>query len=269
MGLVFLTAITIGAGYFVGQLLQSGPAYLVYEFFSKSFNKLLTYLEIILLPIVEILMYVAEKVIEFLSRFVDPESFEGLLDQLQEQPPVELPLEQGETAFRLPPEAIAAIIVLLLAGLVVLLVRRANRRQRYGIPEVMDEGETVFKPETIRSRVQRFFDQIQEGLDIIRKFGVGRRMIAAAVIRRIYRRLLDLAADLGKPRDLDETPYEFQEKLVQIFPNQGEQVELITNSYVQVRYGEIPEEEHIIALVEEAWSSIEKEARSRVRIMRA
>jgi hypothetical protein len=268
MGMFLLTGLTIWVGLIVGRLLQSEPAYRFYEFFSTIFNRLLTYLEIILLPVIEFLFYVVEKVIEFLSRYIDPESFKGFMDQFQEQPATEMPFEQGESAFQLPPEAIAAIILLLLAGLVILFVRRANREQRYGIPEITDEGETVYRSRTFRSRVEKFLDQVLDGFETIRKFGIGRRMIAATVIRRIYSHMLELAADLGQPRDLAETPYEFQRKLVQIFPNQVERIGLITNAYVQVRYGEIPEEDQIIAQVEEAWSSIEKEARSVWRNMR-
>jgi len=112
-------------------------------------------------------------------------------------------------------------------------------------------------------------NQVREGIELVRTFGLGRRMLAATVIRRIYTQLLYLAAELGCPRHRAETPYEFQERLMELFPEQREQVGLITDAYVHVRYGEIPEEDRIISLVEGAWDSINKEARKFGRRIRA
>ncbi len=261
IGMITITSITIAGGVLTSWILQSEVAYSIYEFFSKYFSKFISFLEVLLLPVVEVIVYVAERLVEFLRRYIDPDSFKGLFDQIQEQPTPELPLEEVEPIFTLPPEAIAAIVLLLIAGLIILLVRRANQPQRYAIPSIEDGGDTVYETEKFRSRIRKLFDQFREGLESIQQFGIGRRLIAATIIRRIYTYLLNTAADLGQPRHKSETPYEFQQKLLQLFPNQVEQIGLITNAYVQVRYGEIPEEEGIIAMVEEAWSSIEKEAR--------
>ncbi|OGO17934.1 MAG: hypothetical protein A2Z14_03125 [Chloroflexi bacterium RBG_16_48_8] len=261
IGMALITAITITAGLLTGQLLHSRLAYAIYQFFLESFTKLLTFFEILLFPVVEILVYLAEREIELLSGFIDPDSIQSLFNQMQDQPTPELPIEQGESLFKLPPEAIAAIAVLLLTGLIILLVRRAHQQQRYGLPKIDDVGDTIYKPEKFRTRLKKLLDQFREGIETIQQFGIGRRMITATIIRRIYSLLLDTAADLGQPRHKAETPYEFQQKLSQIFPNQLEEIGTITNAYVQVRYGEIPEEERIITLVEEAWSSIEMEAR--------
>jgi hypothetical protein len=261
LGISIITSLTIGAGIITSQLLRSKAAYAFYEFISQYFDKFLTFLEILLLPVVEIFVFLAEKVIDFLSRYIDPDSIKGIVNQFQEQPTPELPFEQGEPAFQLPPEAIAAIVLLVLAGLVVLLVRRANQQQRYAVPMIEDVGDTVREPERLRTRFRKWLDQVREGFETIQQFGFGRRMIAATMIRRIYTYLLQTAADLGHPRHIAETPYEFQQKLSQIFPHHKEEIGLITNAYVQVRYGEIPEEERIISKVKDAWDSIEKEAK--------
>ena len=261
LGMALITSLTVATGLFTSELLQSEIAYSIYRFFSESFTKLLSLLEIILLPVIELFIFLANKLIDFLSRYIDPNAFQGILDQIQDQPTPELPIEQGEQAFRLPPEVIAAIVLLLLVGLIILLVRRANQQQRYGIPEFEDDSETIRVPSKGQSRIRQLLDQFREGFETIQKFGIGRRMIAATIIRRIYTMLLDTAAELGYPRHLSETPFEFQQKLLQVFPKLEGEIGLITYAYVQVRYGEIPEEEQIISMVQEAWDSIEKEAK--------
>jgi hypothetical protein len=261
IGMVIVTSITISTGIVTSWALQSELAYSIYELFSSYFNKLLTFLEILLLPIVEVVVYLAERLVELLRRYIDPDSIKGLFDQIQEQPTPELPPEQAEPLFTLPPEAIAAIVLLLIAGLIILLVRRANQPQRFAVPMIEDGGDTVRERERFRSRIRKFLDQVREGIETIQYFGIGRRLIAATIIRRIYTHLLDVAAELGQPRHQAETPYEFQIKLFQLFPNQIEHIELITDAYVQVRYGELPEEEGIISMVEGAWSSIDKEVK--------
>jgi hypothetical protein len=261
LGMTIITGFTIAAGFVTSRFLQSEVAYSVYGFISQYFNKLISFLEVLLFPVVEFFVFLAEKVIDFLSRYIDPASIKEIVDQIEEQPTPELPFEQGEPLFRLPPEAIAAIVLVLLAGLVILLARRANQQQRYAVPMIEDGGDTVRQPERMQSRIRKWLDQVREGIETIQKFGIGRRMIAATIIRRIYTLLLHTAADLGHPRHIAETPYEFQLKLSQLFPHHVEQIGLITNAYVQVRYGEIPEEERIISMVEDAWDSIEKEAK--------
>jgi hypothetical protein len=261
VGMAFITSLTVGIGIFVSKLLQSELAYSMYGFFSESFAKLLTLLEIILLPVVELFIFLANKVIEFLSRYIDPESLKGIVDQMQNQPTPELSIEQAEQAFRLPPEVIAVVVLLALTVLIILLVRRANQQQRYGIPEFEDDGDTIRKPRETRSRIRKLLDQFREGFETIQKFGIGRRMIAATIIRRIYTMLLDTASELGHPRYLSETPFEFQQRLFRIFPKLEGEIGLITDAYVQVRYGEIPEEERIISMVEAAWAAIETEAK--------
>ena len=261
LGMTVITCFTIAAGIVTSRFLQSEVAYSIYDLISQYFNKLISFLEILLLPVVEVFVFLAEKVVDFLSRYIDPEAFKGVVSEFQEQPTPELPFEQGEPLFRLPPEAIAAIVLVVLAGLIILLVRRANQQQRYAVPMIEDGGDTVRRPQKLQSRMRRWLDQVREGIETIRQYGIGRRMIAATIIRRIYTLLLYTAADLGHPRHIAETPYEFQQKLSQIFPHHVEQIGLITNAYVQVRYGEFPEEERIISMVEDAWALVEKEAK--------
>jgi hypothetical protein len=64
-----------------------------------------------------------------------------------------------------------------------------------------------------------------------------RRREALGDIRSIYRALLRWAAEHGRERPRDATPHEFAAQLVRTAANAEKQIELITESYVQTRYG--------------------------------
>jgi hypothetical protein len=86
-------------------------------------------------------------------------------------------------------------------------------------------------------------------------------MLAATVIRRVYAQFLEWAEEIGRPRKSWETPFEFQRQISMMFPEERDQIELITKAYTQVRYGEFPEEEEIISKVKGAWEIINRAAR--------
>lgn len=90
-----------------------------------------------------------------------------------------------------------------------------------------------------------------------------RRLLAAARVRRVYAQLMALAAALGKPRPQAVTPVEFLPRLVEQFPRQKDGLDLITQAYLQVRYGMMPETLGEVQRVEAAWEQIKKEGQPR------
>lgn len=129
------------------------------------------------------------------------------------------------------------------------------------MPQFGDEGESTVDRQSLQRGLRRIWDQAQDGLDSIRRFGFGRRMLAANAIRRTYSRFLDLAEDMGKPRRSYETPFEFQRQISMIFPEEMNEIALLTTAHTQVRYGEFPEEEEIVSKVREAWEVIMRAAK--------
>ncbi|GAB4271238.1 MAG: hypothetical protein Kow0080_16440 [Candidatus Promineifilaceae bacterium] len=79
----------------------------------------------------------------------------------------------------------------------------------------------------------------------------------ALSIRRIYQRLVYEAEQLGFPRDETVTPYEFLPTLLAIWPHHEQELSLITQAYVRIRYGEAPESQDELHQIEAAWSRIE------------
>jgi hypothetical protein len=91
------------------------------------------------------------------------------------------------------------------------------------------------------------------------------RQYIANRIRAIYQQLLDLAEALGYSRPPAVTPLEFLPTLMGLFPEHTEAVRLLTHTYIQVRYGEIPEDPEDIARVERAWTEVASEGQRRLQ----
>jgi hypothetical protein len=97
----------------------------------------------------------------------------------------------------------------------------------------------------------------QAGAELARRWRRGGQLLASARIRRIYARLLALGADLDQPRPAAHTPLEYLLALEALFPEHTTELELITAAYVQVRYGELPENPAQMAAIERAWERLQ------------
>jgi hypothetical protein len=85
-------------------------------------------------------------------------------------------------------------------------------------------------------------------------------MFVAHTIRRIYAELGLLARGQGRPRLPHQTPYEYLPALRETFPTCSDDVVLITEAYVAVHYGELPERPAALAEVREAWQRVREAA---------
>ena len=86
------------------------------------------------------------------------------------------------------------------------------------------------------------------------------RVFVAQTIRRIYAELGLLAQAKGRPRLPHQTPYEYLAALREIFPTCSDDVALITEAYVAVHYGELPERPAALATVRKALQRIREAA---------
>lgn len=77
-------------------------------------------------------------------------------------------------------------------------------------------------------------------------------------IREIYRALLKKAAGRGYPRQKDETPHEFRQRLDERAPVVEPQLETITEAYTQVRYGGSWPDAAEVASVRGQWSELDQ-----------
>jgi hypothetical protein len=88
----------------------------------------------------------------------------------------------------------------------------------------------------------------------------GRRLLAAARIRRVYTFLMDLSEELGMPRPKAQTPLEFMPTLLKLFPLHPGEVETISAAYMRVRYGELAETPTDVVEVDRAWLQLKLES---------
>jgi len=174
--------------------------------------------------------------------------------------PTGLPYPLGQTDYELAPLPVSiqticfwALILLVVVVLVARIRRKLQERRR----STIYEPELLLKKGEAREIIRKALQDALNGL--VGRFRPARRLIVAARIRRIYTQLMDLCEELNCPRPASTTPYEFLPDLGELFTTQTEDLRLITEAYVRVRYGEFPESNAEIEPVESAWQRLQEE----------
>jgi hypothetical protein len=79
---------------------------------------------------------------------------------------------------------------------------------------------------------------------------------AAKSVRELYRSLLRWAAQRGIPRTLSDTPLEYLRHLCQRFPEGEKELTVLTDAYIQARYGLIQRDGLGLKKARLAWQRI-------------
>jgi hypothetical protein len=141
--------------------------------------------------------------------------------------------------------------------IVVVLIMRIRRTLALRSRTMSNEPELLLKRGEAREIIRKALQDALNGL--AGRLRPARRLIAAARIRRIYAQLMDLCEQLNYPRPASTTPLEFLPELGELFTTQTEDLRVLTEAYVRVRYGEYPENTAEIEAVESAWQRIQEE----------
>jgi hypothetical protein len=99
--------------------------------------------------------------------------------------------------------------------------------------------------------------QVGTGRSLLQRLGLLRSWHAALSIRRIYQQMCRAAEGAGYPRHEFQTPYEYLPTLAQVWPGNMAASQLITNAFVKVRYGELPESREELEAIRAAWRQLE------------
>lgn len=144
----------------------------------------------------------------------------------------------------------SAVTVLILLGLLVVFV--ALRRYFRGRELSFGMAQSAARASALEEK--------EEGLAqrILNRFDRWRRWRAAATVRQLYRSMCLEAADQGHPRDPSQTPFEYLPGLFEVWPESVDDVRLITDAYVRVRYGEAPETAEELDAIRQAWQRLIK-----------
>ncbi len=257
-------AVTMG-GFLIAAMLSGLDAEQINSVVQPLITLFLLAFVLLMLPIFLILEPILRALIEALSSF-------GPLENVLQVPDVSSAVEQGQQPDTGPlaqmmrqvehlinqlgglQTCVGVFIVLLVVAAVLLTLRR---RQRASLP--LDEEREDLESDALgglRDMFRRGLGALNDALKSVGQFGLGRDLFAALTVRRVYTQMAALAARRGYPRTPSETPYEYQQTLAHAFPEGGAEVALITEAYVRVRYGEVPESAEALQAVVDAWQQL-------------
>jgi hypothetical protein len=145
-------------------------------------------------------------------------------------------------------------VIILIVGVLILRVRQRLMLKTFSESEA---PESLLKQGEARQLLRKI---VQDALDdLVARLKPEQRILAAAQVRRIYIHLMDLCADLNRPRPAGRTPLEFLPDMGEIFSELHAELAIITHAYIRVRYGQYPETQQEIDEVEAAWKLLSEE----------
>lgn len=258
MIMLFGTAVIITLGGYIAALWLTGiDMAQVAEVLSTVGRVLLTLFFLLLTPILAVLQLAYDFIQSILpddlgGRILDPGS--GDPDS-SDNPPLPWLSDIFEILGNILVIAIGLCVVLSVFALIWFLFVSRSRHEDDADEqrEALGTGEVV---NDLRRGLRDRWRRLAEMLGILRQFGLGRDLFTALTIRRIYARMEKLAETRGYPRTISETPYEYRRELYQAFPDQDSAIQHITEAYVAVRYGEVPEDPAELAAVRTAWDHL-------------
>jgi hypothetical protein len=229
---------------------------------------LLLFFSILMTPI----FLVLQAVIEFLVRALAPDGVGNVL----QVPTLMDPIQQGDqpqtgrldeafqqvqnffAQFGGLPVCITVVIVVIIVLVIVLTLRRQQRAALGQDEEREDiEGDALG---SLADMFRRGFGALNNAFRTVGQFGLGRDLFAALTIRRVYAQMARLAEKEGYPRAASETPYEYRSTLRDVFPHVTAEIDTITEAYVRVHYGEVPEDDAALQNVVAALDRLKKPA---------
>jgi hypothetical protein len=154
---------------------------------------------------------------------------------------------------------IGVLIILLALAVVASVVQMAGKRRVQAAGEGGEQHESIWSGHELwrklHARLVNRLAQLRNLAGILDRFGTG-GLFAALTIRRIYAQTVRLAASRGYPRPAARTPYEHLAALRQAFPGCDSDVFQLTEAYVAVHYGELPERADALLEIRAAFERI-------------
>jgi type IV secretory pathway VirB2 component (pilin) len=162
------------------------------------------------------------------------ERLTGLLElgQRSEARPIEVPASLA-AAIRYGGVLLALV---LMVGIILLSLRKLrDRQQAEETEEELVEDVTLGK-----GTLGRAWSWLRDRAALVRRFGVGRDLLAAISVQNMYANLCRLAGQRGYPRHPAQPPDRYLPLLVEAFDGHQEALSRITVAYMRVHYGDRP-----------------------------
>ena len=160
------------------------------------------------------------------------ERFAGLLSLL--------PRSEG-APITLPPWLMAilrygGVLLALLIAVGIILLSLERIRSRHGEEDAEEELEEEV---TLGGgTLGRGWRWLRDRVGLVRRFGVGRQLLAVISVQNMYANLCRLAGQRGYPRHPAQPPDRYLPVLVEAFGGQREGLSRITMAYMRVHYGD-------------------------------
>jgi len=163
------------------------------------------------------------------------------------------------TVLRVIGYGIVVLVILLVMAVVIQVARMVGGRRAAREDQEGEQHESIWSSQDLlrklRARLRDRLAKLKSLVGIMDRFGAG-GLFAALTIRRIYAQTVRLAASHGYPRPAARTPYEHLATLHQAFPGCGAELVQITEAYVGVHYGELPERADALANIRAAFERV-------------
>jgi len=150
--------------------------------------------------------------------------------------------------------ALTILVILGVMGLLLLSLRRLRKRREAKAGRYLTSGQEIVQ--SLVSMFQNSLQQVVALAGLAARFGVSRGLLSALSIRHIYASMCRLAARRGYARRRSQTPYEYQPTLDQAFPGAEVEIARITEAYVGVHYGELPESRAALQEIRACWKRV-------------
>jgi hypothetical protein len=238
------------------------------ENLGRILRPLLRVLEVLVFAVIVTLTWVTRFLIEplvaLLQRLEIGEALQEALEQMELSQPLDGQHQPREPLFT--PDQMGTLrgaLAIVGASLLLLIVAISLRRLRARSSGPSNEKrESVWDGVHLHSSLDELLGQGLRRLGGVTDALMHSRlaqMLTTLTIRRIYAHMAALAAERGYPRAIDETPYDYLPALREAFPESPQEVTRITESYVHIHYGELPEREEELSAVRSAWHRIQRE----------
>jgi hypothetical protein len=254
-------------------------AWLISHIYSvEGFSQILHWLEPVLAPLLRVVEYVLIllfKLLEPLLRWffgIFQRVAEGLPQNIEGLEPLgfeDLPVGEPTQPPRLLMD-VSRYVCVGLAGVGALIVlaltlrRRLDRRRRGDEIRESLWSSAAFADGMLNS-LRDGWDRLRDMAGLVGQFGPGMRFYAAVSIRKIYANMTRLAERQGFPRQPAETPYEYLPALGRAFPDCQAETAAITEAYVKVHYGEVPESVRELQHIRECWHQVRERGTASVK----
>ncbi len=264
--LLAIVAVTVGLVYAAGVGLP--PEQLIA--FLHRFDPLWAVLGWLLSWLVYGLAFLLAQVVRGLVFLLAP-LFEGLdlselLEQMQEQLQATAPQEEAPPSVQPWPYArflflalrvgfVGLVLALLVGGFLLFLARWRAEAE----PPAQAEEAEVALPRSEEGVWQRLGRRLGAWSDLVRRYGVGRGLLAAISVENMYANLCRLARERGHPRRPWQPPDAYLPVLVRAFPGHEEALARITEAYMQVHYGDHPLDPAALAQLRADYAAIQAE----------